>query len=160
VSLEISSPQVCKALGEIAQIEEITLQLYCYPETGSHDAHKPQDNRKHRTAQPLFLRVIIYGRAEVGGAVGQFLSSRMLYLQDPINCDRDVIYQNPHNLSRPDESPVMTSALRSGPENFEIERLDVGPGLLARLLEGEVPLQESEAPAGVVTSLCRYMSLS
>jgi SWI/SNF-related matrix-associated actin-dependent regulator of chromatin subfamily A3 len=159
VSLEISSPPACKALGDMVLREEITLQLYCHLETGFQASHRAQGNRKQRTAQLLFLRAIIYGRAEVGDAVGQFLSSKMLYLQDPINCDRDVIYQNPHNLSRPDKSPVMTGAFRYALENLEIERLDVGPGLLARLLEGEIPFQESAAPAGVVTSLCRYMSL-
>lgn len=155
VSLEILSLQACKVLGEVTLVEDITLQLCCYVETDYQPSHKPQGNRKERTAWSWFLRAIIYGKTELGDAVGQFLSSKGMYLQDPINCDYNVIYQNPHNLSRAEGDTVMTSALGSAPGNVEIERLDVGPDLLARLMEGEIPLAETEAPAGVVTSLCR-----
>jgi hypothetical protein len=50
---------------------------------------------------------------------------------------------------------IMTSSLDSGPASLEIERLEVGPDLLARLMENEDSLQETDAPVGVITPLFR-----
>ncbi len=88
-------------------------------------------------------------------AVGDFLSRRRMYLQDPLGCDRNVLYRNPHITYHGMEDIVMTELLESAPGTLEIERLEVGPDLLAQLMEDEDPLQETEAPTGVETHLFR-----
>jgi hypothetical protein len=40
----------------------------------------------------------------------------------------------------------------------EVERLNVGPDLLAQLMKDETPLLETDAPATVMTSLFQYVA--
>jgi hypothetical protein len=49
----------------------------------------------------------------------------------------------------------MTDSFDSALVNLEVERLEAGPDLLAQLMEGDIPLPETEAPAIVTASLFR-----
>jgi SWI/SNF-related matrix-associated actin-dependent regulator of chromatin subfamily A3 len=42
--------------------------------------------------------------------------------------------------------------------NLEIEKLEAGPDLLAQLIEGDISLLETEAPAVVKTPLFAYVT--
>jgi hypothetical protein len=57
------------------------------------------------------MNAIIYGPREFSEGVGDFLAKSKMFLQDPLECDRDVPYLNPHLLSHTVEV-VMTSSLR------------------------------------------------
>jgi SWI/SNF-related matrix-associated actin-dependent regulator of chromatin subfamily A3 len=73
------------------------------------------------------LSIIVYGPMEIYDDIGDFFQDCDLYLQDPIECDRDVPYRNPHRLSGRDRDVPMTSVfgrevvdvLSEQPDNFE-----------------------------------------
>jgi SWI/SNF-related matrix-associated actin-dependent regulator of chromatin subfamily A3 len=134
---------------------EIATQLYCYSEHDTGLSDKSRGRQRGKILQTWFLNAIIYGPIALEDTVGDFLSERRIYLQDPIGCNRDVLYRNPHILSPETEVIIMTGSLDSVPGNLEIERLEVGPGLLAKLIENEDPLSETDAPVGVTTALFR-----
>lgn len=85
--------------------------------------------------------------------IGELLSKYQMYLQDPVGCERSVLYRNPHLLSPESEEYVIADAFDSLLGNLEIEKLEAGPDLLAQLMEEELPLLETEAPAIVKTPL-------
>lgn len=61
-------------------------------------------NTKNRfSSQECSVRIVIYGLKSERSDVGNLLSKESLYLQHPsaTECDRDVIYCNPHYLVRP-----------------------------------------------------------
>lgn len=59
----------------------------------------------------LVLSAVIYGPLEVAEQVGTWLNGMHLFLQDPVGCDRDVLYKNPHSLSFDDDKNVTTYQL-------------------------------------------------
>ena len=136
------------------------MQMFCYsrvqclPQSSS-QAH---NRRKGRPSRIWFLNVIIYGTVAIEDAVDQYLSRNRAYLQDPIDCKRNVLYRNPHMISH-DGKVLMTDSFKASVSSLEIERLSVGPDLLAQLMAEQSPLPETEPPDVVTTSLFWYLSL-
>lgn len=157
---EICSIEASAILAELESAEEIGTQLYCHPELDPHLIARSKGRQRPKTLQTWFLNAIIYGPVALEETIGHFLSNRRMYLQDPLGCDRDVLYRNPHILSQETEHIIMTGSLDTLLGNVEIERLEVGPDLLAQLMEDEDPLDETEAPVGVTTPLFRYIATS
>lgn len=137
--------------------------MYCYCQTRTAvpkaDNPRPNGKRGGTAYQSWGLNIILYGPPELEEAMGQFLSQQRMYLQDPLHCDRNVPYRNPHIVPPEDESILMTGSLKEPLGNLEIERLDAGPDLLARLMTDEVPLPETEGPNIVKTPLFRLVFL-
>jgi SWI/SNF-related matrix-associated actin-dependent regulator of chromatin subfamily A3 len=100
------------------------------------------------------LNVVIYGIISLEDVIGQYLSKYRTYLQDPVDCERNVIYRNPHMISKCGEI-VMTDTFKTPSMSIEIERLSVGPYLLAQLMAEQTPLLEMESPTTVTTTLFR-----
>jgi SWI/SNF-related matrix-associated actin-dependent regulator of chromatin subfamily A3 len=131
------------------------MQVYCYSRLDVPvQLLQTSKSRKAKTSRSWFLNVIIYGTVALQEIIAGFLSKHRMYLQDPVNCDRHVLYRNPHMISLGDV--VMTDSFDSPLATLEIERLNVGPDLLAQLMEEQVPLLETEAPGIVITPLFRY----
>ncbi|OAL43119.1 hypothetical protein IQ07DRAFT_593302 [Pyrenochaeta sp. DS3sAY3a] len=55
-----------------------------------------------------FLGIIVYGPKRVLEEVGDFMNKCDCFLEDPVNCDRNVPYLNPQLLSSIYEDPPMT----------------------------------------------------
>ena len=100
------------------------------------------------------LCVIIYGPSSLKDDIGEFATERGLYLQDPMHCDRDVPYQNPHLLSRDDDMIVMTSSLNFEENGLQIEEMVAPPDPWA-LLKSDSPLLETEGSSLLRTKLYR-----
>lgn len=103
------------------------------------------------------LCVIIYGPESLSGEIGDWLAGYQLYLQDPIHCDRNVPYENPHLLRGDDEEPVMTFSLEAHDPIIHAETAIAAPNLF-ELLNQEHNLRETEQPAAVLTPLHRSVS--
>jgi SWI/SNF-related matrix-associated actin-dependent regulator of chromatin subfamily A3 len=155
ICFEISLIEASAILAELESATEIATQLSCHSELDSQLLARSKGRQRGRTSQTWFLNAILYGPVALEETIGDFLSKRQMYLQDPLGCDRDVPYRNPHILPQETEDIIMTSSLEKMPGNVEIERLEVGPDLLAQLMEDEDPLDETDAPAGVTTLLFR-----
>ena len=87
----------------------------------------------------------------MGEGVGDFFTESGLHLQDPMHCDRDVVYCNPHLLFV-DGELVTTLSLAAPFTAPDIEQVDDNPDLF-ELLRNEQPLAEAETPAALATSL-------
>jgi SNF2 family DNA or RNA helicase len=149
---EIACPTSCRIIRELESFAGISTQFYCYSRLEL-PTSKSNARRKGKPIESWFLNVIIYGIEELASVVGAFLTRHQKYLQDPLGCARNVVYQNPHLLSPDSDEVVMTCSFNSLPGNLEIERLEVGPDLLAQLMEDEIPLAETEAPPIVTATL-------
>lgn len=133
-------------------VAEIETQLYCHSKSGKPSTGK---RRGRSRPQPWFLNIIIFGVEGLEDKVGVYLSKRKMYLQDPRSCERVVPYRNPHIIQPESGDTMMTKLVDPELWDLEVERLQVGPDLLAQLMEDEVPLLEAEAPDIVTTNLFR-----
>jgi len=105
----------------------------------------------------LTLCAIIYGPKSISEDVGDWLAEYGLFLQDPMHCDRNVLYENPHLLHEDDDEPVMTFSLKLHTSVVHTETLKVAPNLF-EILNQEHQLAETEQPAAVSTPLHRSAS--
>ncbi len=95
---------------------------------------------------------------DLEGVVGNFLTKRRMYLQDPLGCDRRGLYRKPHVIPPEKGEEVMSDSFEYSLGNLEIERLEVGPDLLEQLMEDDAPLPETDAPPIVITKLFPYVA--
>jgi hypothetical protein len=102
------------------------------------------------------LKIIIYGPSEMFNTLGSWLSDRRLFLQDPLNCEMDVPYKNPHLLCEDEDDTVMTFELSQRLNLMSIERIDVRPDLF-ELLNEDRHLPQTEAPKAISTPLYRFL---
>lgn len=71
---------------------------------------------------PCELSIVIYGLQGLVNNVGDFFQEVDMYLQDPIGCDLDVRYCNPHRLSslNMNDCPMTSELGRPGVEPHQI----------------------------------------
>lgn len=158
LTFEISCSKSARILEELGKVGELTLQLYCHSKVESHTdgSHRQNSRRRVKPSQSWYLNILIFGTPILEETIGDYLTIRQMYLQDPIGCQRSVPYRNPHIVQPDDGEIVMTDSFNSAPGDLEIERIETGPGLLAQLLVDDIPLVETEAPDIVKTPLFRY----
>ncbi|TVY35125.1 putative SWI/SNF-related matrix-associated actin-dependent regulator of chromatin subfamily A member 3-like [Lachnellula occidentalis] len=89
----------------------------------------------------------------MGDPIGNYLSKRQMYLQDPLGCDRSVSYRNPHIIQPESGEVIMTDSFEISSNHLVVERLDVAPDLLAQLMQDEMPFPETDPPNDIVTCL-------
>jgi SWI/SNF-related matrix-associated actin-dependent regulator of chromatin subfamily A3 len=105
------------------------------------------------------VNIIIYGPEELCDPVGDYLTNCGICLQTPLLCDRDIPYQNPQMLFRPEEV-VMTSTLLCNDLPAEVEKINVSAGLFSELSGGsDDHLALTDAPDAILTPLYTYGSL-
>jgi len=113
---------------------------------------KPENNLGHMI---LEFEVIIYGKPSLFQNVGDLLSQKNIYLQQPLEYDKHTRYQNPHYyvkqqrlksgfLTQPKYQDVAKTA-------EEIQR-DID-NMFDKLMATEVKLPEKEAPDAIITPL-------
>jgi hypothetical protein len=71
-----------------------------------------RSSRKGTTKHELLVNV--YGRSDLAEDFGSFFEKVGIFLQDPVACQRDVPYMNPHLLAN--NEIVMTSSIVNGRE--------------------------------------------
>ncbi|KAH6692827.1 SNF2 family N-terminal domain-containing protein [Leptodontidium sp. MPI-SDFR-AT-0119] len=148
---EITNPVHVSILEQLEAIGAVETQLYCHARDEGTDQTKGR--RGQENASSWSLNVILYGPPALEEGIGQFLSQYRTYLQDPIGCDRRVPYRNPHIIPPATEDIMMTDLLEFPLGNLGVERLEVGPDLLAELMKDKEYLEETEASESVTTSL-------
>ena len=143
-----------KILHTLEEVDCINLRLCCEMKCGQASGGRKSGKGTERELQGR-LCTIIYGPFRIFDAVGDYVSQCRLYLQDPLYCNRDVPYRNPHLLSGLDEGPPMASSFCRPRVPLEVEEMDSRPDLFA-LLRNEDPLPETDAPAALSTTLYGY----
>jgi len=100
-------------LHTLMEVEGISIQIYSQM-SGRGSSNAPSQCRRQKDPTSHFVTsAIVYGPPELFASVGEFTSQCKIYLRDPLLCDRNVQYWNPHLLLSPDEEPVMTGSLES-----------------------------------------------
>ena len=154
---EIQNSTLCEIIGELEAVEEVSTQLYCHSKLDfSSTTQTTNGRRRGRPSQTWLLNIIVYGTDGLAEAMGEFLSNKKMFLQDPCCCERNVLYKNPHIWSPELDEIVMTDSFDLPLGNLEIERRDVGPDLLAKLLEEDSELPETGTPSIICTDLFRH----
>ncbi|KAH8652844.1 SNF2 family N-terminal domain-containing protein [Ilyonectria robusta] len=151
-----------------ALLEELTLELQVAC-TVSIDPPKLMSNGKPLRVSGLTskcsLDIILYGPIELSDAICTFIEEcneyledqRKLYLQDPVGCDRNVRYCNPHRLPPLDPECIQfTFDLAHKRQNLvELEDIEPRPELM-EILNSQEDLPEALQPPAIATSLERY----
>jgi len=150
-----------EVLGELKATAYISIQLYCHNTVELPCSIKKSQKGKRcgRGSQSWFLNIILYGPTALEEIMGEFFSRHQMYLQDPLGCERRVLYRNPHILKPEIEDEIMTDVFDASYGNLGVERLEIRPDLLAQLMENGVPLPETDAPVMVTTELFPFVNL-
>ena len=88
-----------EVLGRLRAESGISLQISCVMTTSKPGIWPYQQLHGREWQSEATLCVNIYGPEILFEDIGAFASKCMLFLQDPRNCDREVIYRNPHRLA-------------------------------------------------------------
>lgn len=104
-----------------------------------------------------FLGIIIYGPKRRFGDVGEFMTHAGCFLDDPINCDRNVPYLNPQCLFSVHERLPMTFEILQ-PQQPHIDNFErVSSDVLSRF-ETTEEFELSASPPALRTKLKTYVS--
>lgn len=103
------------------------------------------------------LSINLYGPKELFEEIGTFFQDYDIYLQDPLDCDMNVRYCNPHRLSSTDPSlcPLTYDLKTNMLEAFEIQPKSRHSELLDNL-DPQEDLPEASQPPEIQTQLERY----
>jgi len=139
----------------MAAQSRIKFQMYGYATPRRATTQRTNGQRSAQNNLQYLLNAIVYGPREFSQGIGDYLAKCKMFLQDPMHCDRDVPYLNPHLLSRT-EDLVMTSSLivESGGSSFNQEVVTLeAPGDLFSQTCDDTHLELTESPDQLRTGL-------
>lgn len=143
--------RTAKILVNLLKEEGIAFQMYCRT-INRRAAQGKKGSRKIGSNELQYvMNTIIYGPEHLCDAVGSYLTKCGVFLQEPLDCDRDLQYLNPQVLSRVTEI-VRTSSLRSLNETPEEENIVSNEDLFFELSSDD-HLSSTEAPDAIETPL-------
>lgn len=143
-----------------ALLGESTLELEAnssVSEAPSKSLSRGKIQRFSASSRPCSLNIIIYGPVELFEDIGSFFQDHDIFLQDPVGCERNVRYFNPHRL--PSLDPMLikfTFDLTAKPLSHvvELDDVDSRPKLLD-ILNSQEDLTEKSQPRLVRTMLAK-----
>ena len=115
-------------LGRLRAESGISLQISCVMATSQPGIRPYKQVHGREWQREATLCVNIYGPEILFEDIGAFASECMLFLQDPRDCDRKVIYRNPHRLSF-GKSPITYTQSQPGHGTLSPEIEDFGGSL-------------------------------
>jgi hypothetical protein len=107
--------------------------------------------KRPRRRSPTPISAILYGPKWLSKDIGSFCQDSEIYLQDPLGCDRDVLYCNPHRLSSDEGACCTTFGLQRASTNVVVTKLYVSDAL--DILSTPRVLGEVETPRWLKTKL-------
>ena len=143
----VVGPREAQVLCTLSQDSQLDMQIFLSP---SDNGIKEGRNQQSAAA----LTIIVYGPLDLFDNVGDFFQTCDMYLQDPVGCDRNVRYCNPHRLSGLDVEAPMTLDLDPAHQHMHISEISGNIDLLEGL-NAPIDLPETESPPALVTSLLR-----
>jgi len=149
----ILDERMVQIFRSLKEQKDLRLQLACILQQGP--STSPRRATEVRIPKySLFLSVILYGPLEIFEQVGDCLEKYNIYLQDPIGCDQNVRYRNPHRLSGLDPDGPMTIDREFEQVGLRCRRMQRSVDWLADLGLEQEPL-ETEASRLLTTTLFR-----
>jgi hypothetical protein len=150
------STQHGQLLQAILDETSIRVQVTCELDDRNSGARKPAALLPQLI--PCSLSINLYGPKELFEEIGTFFQDYDIYLQDPVDCDLNVRYCNPHRLSstNPSLCPMTHDLQMSILEAFDIQPTSRHSELLD-ILDPQEDLPEASQPPEIKTQLERYV---
>ena len=142
----VVGPRETQVLCALSQDSQLDMQIF-FSSSGN-------DIKEGSQQSAAALTIIVYGPLDLFDDVGDFFQTCDMYLQDPVGCDRNVRYCNPHRLSGLDVEAPMTLDLDPVHQHMHISEIS-GKIDLLEALNAPIDLLETESPPALVTSLLR-----
>ncbi|KAI1501806.1 SNF2 family N-terminal domain-containing protein [Biscogniauxia marginata] len=126
-------------------------------ESPSKSVGRGKSQRSLASSRRFSLNIIIYGPFELFEDIGSFFQDHDIFLQDPVGCERNVRYCNPHRLPFLDTTLTkFTYDLAKQPAHVvEMDDVDSRPELLD-ILNSQEDLAEASQPQSVRTTLAKH----
>ena len=138
--------------------DNIETQIFADRQVYNGTSWEPRQS-KHAKGHNLSLtiHVVLYGCSSLFEHVGSFLTECGIYLQHPVNCDRNVPYKNPQCLTMATRDLINTYDLDDLSRPLPRIESDFFSNPIALLASGsELPLVEAPEPAAIKTPLYRH----
>ena len=107
--------------------------------------------RPHQRGSLPSISAILYGPKWLSEHIGTFCQDSEIYLQDPLGCDRDVLYCNPHRISSDQGVCCTTFELERASIDVVVTNLHIADAL--DVLSASRTLGEMETPRWLKTKL-------
>lgn len=145
--------RTAKILSSLGAEEGICFQIYCRT-INRRAAPGKKGSRKPGTNELQYvMNTIIYGPEDLCDEVGLYLAKCGVYLQEPVECDRVVLYSNPQFLSRTG-GRIMTNELRSLNPSADLKKIIAQDDIFSEL-SCDDHLSLTDAPEEIETQLYR-----
>jgi SWI/SNF-related matrix-associated actin-dependent regulator of chromatin subfamily A3 len=141
-----------KILVSMGREKGINFQIYCRSVARTTILGKRKNHKGIPQGSRFLMNVVLYGPDELYNVVGKYLTKCGIHLQDP-QCDRDLVYRNPHVLFE-SEGVVMTSSLREICNPSAVEDMINEEDIFSKLSSDD-HLSLTEAPDAIQTILYR-----
>ncbi|KAL7958743.1 SNF2 family N-terminal domain-containing protein [Trichoderma compactum] len=105
---------------------------------------------------PCRLKVTLFGPVSLFEEVGSFFEDHNLFLQDPVNCSRNILYRNPHKLSFDSSPALWTSDLDKEHSNFALVEATQPRPELIDALNSQEDLVETKQPGSIRSVMKRH----
>lgn len=152
--LDERNSKILSSLDNKEHAEGICFQIYCRTINRRAAQGKKGSRKVGANELQYVMNTIIYGPEDLCDDVGSYLIRCGVYLQEPLECDRVVLYSNPQFLSRGDER-VMTDQLGNLNSAAELEKFISQDDIFSEL-SCDDHLACTEAPEAIGTPLYRH----
>jgi hypothetical protein len=144
--------RTAKILVSIGREKGINFQIYCRSVARGAFLGKKKTKKGAIPGSQFLMNIVLFGPEELCEVVGKYFAKCGIHLQDP-QCDRDVVYHNPHILSK-NEKVVMTSSFSQRDSSADDENMICEEDIFSKLSNDDhLPL--TEAPDAIQTRLYR-----
>ena len=147
--------RIAEILSSIGSKDGIELQIYCRTINRRAALGKKGSPKTRENGWQYLMNTIIYGPKGLRDNVGDYLLECRIYLQDPVDCDRNVLYSNPQCLCRTGDR-IMTYELASLNAAPDVEKAISQDDIFSEL-SCDDHLSLTEAPDAIDTTLYRYV---
>lgn len=156
VFADLKDPHHARLLSDLEHAQDFDIQLIAVNAANETSQWAQPARSKRQNSRDVFqIHAIIYGPVAVYEAVGKYVAGFKFSLQDPIFCDRNVQYHNPHRLRREGQQVLYTHSLGVLQTSHSVLEAEVRSCNLFALLEDQRNYTEADPPGAVTTPLYR-----
>jgi hypothetical protein len=156
VFADLKDPNHAKLLSDLEHAQDFDIQLIAVNTANEASQWARPARSKRQKSRDLFrIHAIIYGPVAAYEAVGKYVAGFEFSLQDPLLCDRNVQYHNPHRLRREGQQVLYTHSIGVLQTSHSALEAEARSCNLFALLESQRNYAETDPPDAVTTTLYR-----
>jgi hypothetical protein len=156
VFAELKDPNHARLLSDLEHAQDFDIQLIAVNAANETSQWAPPaQSKRQKSRDVLRIHAIIYGPVAAYEAVGKYVAGFEFSLQDPLFCDRNVQYHNPHRLRREGQQVLYTHSIGVLQTSHSALEAEMRSCNLFALLEDQRNYAETDPPNAVTTKLYR-----